>query len=232
VTWDPTGRQVAYTDLRSGNILVRPSDGSGEARPLTKGGAVDHLDSWSPDGRELLFHRHAGPPADQLVLSLSDGEPAERAVLAEPSAEEGGRLSPDGNWLAYYSDESGRPEIYITPYPGPGGKFPVSTDGANMPVWAGNGELFYRSRDLRRLMAVKISTKPTLEIGKPELLFEGPYNIGGAGGSHPNYDVTSEGQRFLMVRPDAQSESSGQPRSQINVVENWFDELRQRVPVR
>lgn len=107
----------------------------------------------------------------------------------------------------------------------------MSSGGGNMPVWARNGELFYRSRDLSRLFAVKVSTTPALAIGQPELLFEGPYQTGGAGGSHPNYDVSADGQRFLMVRSDAQPEASGPSRPQINVVANWFEELRQRVPV-
>jgi hypothetical protein len=128
------------------------------------------------------------------------------------------------SWLAYISDESDRFEIYVQPYPGPGGKWQISTEGGTEPVWNPNGrELFYRSGD--KMMAVDIATQPGFAAGKPRVLFEGQYVP--TPGSFPNYDVSSDGQRFLMLKPSEQEQAAP---TQINVVLNWFEELKQKVP--
>ena len=134
------------------------------------------------------------------------------------------RFSPDGRWLAYMSDESGRYEIYVQSYPGPGGKWQISTEGGTEPVWNPNGrELFYRSGD--KMMAVEIATRPGFAVGTPRMLFEGRYEAP----PFPivNYDVSLDGQRFLMLKP---SEEAASAPTQINVVLNWFEELKQKVP--
>jgi Tol biopolymer transport system component len=123
------------------------------------------------------------------------------------------------------SDESGRYEIYVQPYPGPGGKRQISTDGGAEPVWNPNGrELFYRSGD--KMMAVDITTQPNFTVGKPQMLFEGPYAPIAA--TTRNYDVSPDGQRFLMLKTSEQAQAAP---TQINVVLNWFEELKQKVPV-
>ena len=132
----------------------------------------------------------------------------------------GAVFSPDGQWLAYASNESGRFEVYLRPYPGPGGKTQISTEGGTQPVWARNGELFYRNGD--KMMAVGIETEPEFGIGKPQPIFEGQYAQGGW--ARPNYDVAPDGQRFLMIK---QEQTEG---AQINVVLNWFEELKRLVP--
>ena len=122
------------------------------------------------------------------------------------------------------SNESGRFEIYVQPYPGPGGKWQVSTEGGTEPVWNPNGrELFYRSGD--KMMAVDVTTQPSFSVGKPRMLFEGQFEPAPA--TFPNYDVSSDGQRFLMLKPSEQAASAP---TQINVVLNWFEELKQKVP--
>ena len=134
------------------------------------------------------------------------------------------RFSPDGRWLAYISDESGRVEIYVQPYPGPGSKWQISTEGGTEPVWNPNGrELFYRSGD--KMMAVEIATQPGFSAGKPKVLFEGQYVP--TPSTFPNYDVSPDGQRFLMFKPSEQEQAAP---TQINVVLNWFEELKQKVP--
>jgi serine/threonine-protein kinase len=134
------------------------------------------------------------------------------------------RFSPDGRWLAYVSNESGRYEIYVQPYPGPGGKWQISTEGGTEPAWNYNGrELFYRCGN--KMMAADIATQPSFAAGKPRMLFEGPYERSPA--TSPNYDVSPDGQRFLMLKSAETGESAP---TQINVVLNWFEELKRRVP--
>ena len=132
--------------------------------------------------------------------------------------------SPDGGWLAYQSDESGRGEIYVRPFPGPGGKWLISTEGGTQPVWARNGrELFYRNGD--KMMAAAVETEPVFAAVKPKLLFEGHYETG-IYPSLPNYDVSPDGRRFLMIKSSEQETAA----TQINVVLNWLEDLKRRVP--
>jgi hypothetical protein len=113
----------------------------------------------------------------------------------------------------------------VQPYPGPGGKWQISTEGGKEPLWNPNGrELFYRSGD--KMMAVDIATKPSFSAGKSRMLFEGQYQLNP--GAFPNYDVSPDGERFLMLKPSEQGQSA---LTQINVVLNWFEELKQKVPV-
>jgi Tol biopolymer transport system component len=135
-----------------------------------------------------------------------------------------GKFSPDGRWLACVSNESGRYEIYVQPYPGPGGKWQISTEGGTEPVWNPNGrELFYRSGN--KMIAVDIATQPSFAAGKPKVLFEGQYEP--TVFTNSNYDASPDGHRFLMLKPSEQEQSAP---TQINVVLNWFEELKRRVP--
>jgi hypothetical protein len=112
----------------------------------------------------------------------------------------------------------------VQPYPGPGGKWQISTEGGTEPAWNHNGrELFYRSGN--KMMAADIATQPSFAAGKPQTLFEGPYERSPA--TSPNYDVSPDGQRFFMLKP---SEQEAAAPTQINIVLNWFEELKRRVP--
>jgi dipeptidyl aminopeptidase/acylaminoacyl peptidase len=150
------------------------------------------------------------------------GEPA--PLLVTPRNESWPMFSPDGRWIAYVSDESGRPQVYVRPYPGPGGKVTVSTDGGGEPVWSRDGrELFYR-RGIT-MFSVPVETRPTFKAGTPRKLFEVRFNPAGQSG-HPHFDVSLDGQRFLMVRRDQDLVPH-----QLNVILNWSEELKVRVPV-
>ena len=133
-------------------------------------------------------------------------------------------ISPDGHWLAYTSDESGQPEVYVRSFPAGQGKWPISTEGGQEPLWARDGsELFYRNSG--KLMAVTIETESTFLAGRPKLLFEREYekremNPFGS----PNFDVSSDG-RFLIIEPDSMASST-----EINFALNWFEELERLVP--
>jgi serine/threonine-protein kinase len=160
---------------------------------------------------------------DIWVLNLK-GERKPRPFLQTPANESGALFSPDGSWVAYQSDESGRWEVYVRPYPGPGGKVQISTEGGVEPVWARNGrELFYRNGD--KMMAVAVETKPTFAAAKPKLLFERHYEASPQS-FLANYDVSPDGQRFLMIKASEQEQAA----TQINVVQNGFEELKRRVP--
>jgi Tol biopolymer transport system component len=223
--WTPDGKRIAFQSNKEGQIKVfwQLADGSGGLERLTTGEYIQAPHSWSPDGRLLAFIEvNPTTGIDIWVLRLSDRKA--QPFLQTRFNEGGPRFSPDGRWLAYVSDESGRNEIYVQPYPGPGGKWQISTDGGTEPVWNPNGrELFYRSGD--RMMALDIATQPGFTAGKPRMLFEGRYE------SVPipiaNYDVSPDGQRFLMLKPSAAAEAAP---TQINVVLNWFEELKQKVP--
>ncbi len=133
----------------------------------------------------------------------------------------GGMFSPDGHWIAYTSDESSRLEVYVQPFPGPGGKWQISTEGGIEPVWARNGrELFYRNGE--QMMAVDIATQPSFSAGTPYMLFEGESRSQAQG--PPSYDVSPDGQRFIMIKADEEEAN------QINIVFNWFEELKRLVP--
>jgi Tol biopolymer transport system component len=223
--WTPDGKRVAFQSNKEGtpNLFWQPADGSGALERLTTSEYTDAAMSWSPNGQLLAFIEITPSTGyDIWVLRISDRKP--QPFLRTPFNESVPQFSPDGRWLAYISDESGRFEVYVQPYPGPGGKWQISTGGGTEPVWNPNGrELFYRSG--AKMMAVDIATQPGFSAGKPRVLFEGQYQPTPA--TFPNYDVSPDGQRFLMLKA---SESAETAPTQINVVLNWFEELKRRVP--
>jgi Tol biopolymer transport system component len=158
---------------------------------------------------------------DIYTVSLA-GDRAARALVTGPSFEGGPQFSPDGRWLAYASNESGQFQVFLRRYPGPEGRWTVSTGGGTSPLWNHTGnELFYRNGN--RMMAVSVATtRDDATLGTPRVLFEGPY-LYGSTVALPNYDVSADGQRFLMVKSEAAV-------AHLNVVQNWFSELARRAP--
>jgi len=223
--WTPDGKRIAFQSNMEGpttNLYWQRADGSGGLERLTTSEYSQAPISFSPDGRLLAF-LEINPTTgwDIWVMQLADHKA--QAFLQTPFNESVPRFSPDGHWLAYISNESGRYEIYVQPYPGPGGKWQISTEGGTEPTWNSNGrELFYRRGD--KMMAVDITTQRGFTAGKPRVLFEGRYEP--SPGTAPNYDVSPDGQRFLMLKPSEPAQAA----TQINVVLNWFEELKRRVP--
>jgi serine/threonine protein kinase/Tol biopolymer transport system component len=223
--WTPDGKRIAFESNKEGppNLFWQLADGSGSQERLTTSEYVNAPMSWSPDGQLLAFIE-LNPTTGFDIWVLKMGDRKAQPFLRTRFNETAPRFSPDGRWLAYISDESSRFEIYVQPYPGPGGKWQISTEGGTEPVWNPNGrELFYRSGN--KMMAVDIATQPSFVAGKPRMLFEGPYVPPPVPIS--NYDVSPDGQRFLMLKSTVSTEAAA---TQINVVLNWFEELKRRVP--
>jgi len=225
--WTPDGKRIAFYSDKEGpwNIFWQLADGSGGLERLTVSENLTVPVSFSPDGQTLAFHDVNSTTGNDLwVLRMADrkAQPFLRTRFNEANP----RFSPDGHWLAYVSDESGRYEIYVQPYPGPGGKWQISTDGGTEPAWNPNGhELFYRNSS--KILAVDIATRPGFSANTPRVLFQGDYVLATALLPN-NYDVSPDGQRFLMLKSSEQSQAAP---TQINVVSNWFEELKQKVPV-
>jgi serine/threonine-protein kinase len=239
--WAPSGAQVAYSSAKAGNLeaWVTSSDGSSPPRQLTNLGGQVHVDSWSPDGRILTVHHHrpdAYSPATAresrsiLTLAMDRADAKPEVFLEAKVTAEGANLSRDGRYLSYLSQESGQREIYIRPYPGPGGQVTVSVGGGQEPVWARNGDLFYRSLNGQRMFAVPVTTAPALKVGTSVELFQGPYYVSPTGSPRPQYDVTTDGQRVLMLAPSPDTNTS-RPRHRIVVVQNWFENVKRLLPV-
>jgi Tol biopolymer transport system component len=196
--WTPDARRITFYSNKEGpsNLFWQNADGTGGLERLTTSPNAEAPMSWSPDGQLLAFTRF--DPAnerDMWVLRLADrkAEP----FLRTPFVEGGQQFSPDGRWAAYVSNESGRAEIYVQPYPGPGGKWQISTQGGTEPMWNHNGrELFYRSGN--KMMAVEVTMQQAFSAGKPAVLFDRQYVSTPLPQTAPFYDVSADGQRFLM----------------------------------
>ncbi len=221
--WMPDGRRIAFKSDRTGryHYYVANVDGSGEAEQVTDGMLRQGTGSWSPGGKVLVFDECCRAGWDIGLLTVQP-ERSVRPLIQTRFDETHPRLSPDGRWLAYVSNESGRPEVYVQPFPALGAKWQISNDGStpSMPAWQPNGrELFYINGN--KLMAVAIQTQPTFVAGAPRLLFEGSH----VADADYALDVAPDG-RFIMIKT-GQTEA---PAMQIAIIQNWFDELKRRVP--
>jgi len=230
--WTLDGQRIAFAS--KGVVYWKAANGTGEDEKL--GLAPDRRlspYSWSSDGKTLVvLQPSVGTSWDIGSLSM-EGDHKWRSLLHEKHTELQPKISPDGRWMAYMSDESGNSEIYVRPFPEVNkDKWQVSTSGGNIPLWSRDGrELFYRSGDA--VIAVAVQTEPTFKCGKPVPLFRGTYVGVSAEDAHP-WDISPDGNRFLMMKEvvsTANPAAAETPRK-INIVVNWFEELKQRVPVK
>jgi eukaryotic-like serine/threonine-protein kinase len=222
--WTPDGKRVAYRATRAGfrNLYWRLADGSGVEEPLTTGEGGQTPGSWSRDGT-LVFTDQSPTVPDVWVFRHSVRE--QKPFLQGPFNKRAPMFSPDGHWLVYESDKSGRDEIYVQPYPGPGGTEPVSTNGGTEPVWSRNGrEIFYRIGD--KMMSVNVTTQPRFSASKPTMLFVFDDRHTEPIAGTPNYDVSLDDQHFLMLKPSEEVQAA----TQIHVALNWVEELKEKVP--
>ena len=204
------------------------ADRSAAPELLTDIGSMQSPESWSPDGETLVFTQMDDPQRGSDIYALAlDGDRKPRALLRTKFSEGSPKVSPNGAWLAYSTNESGQPEVWAMAYPGSGERIPISTNGGTDPLWRRDGrQLFYRLGD--QMMVVDISYRPSLTAAKPRVLWRAHYlagagsSCGMAGPTSANYDVTPDGERFLMIE-DASSPAESE---RLRVVSNWSVELK------
>jgi len=222
--WSADGRRITYRATRSGSrdLFWRSVDGTSAEERLTTRDGDQTAWSWSHDGTTLFFDETSTKSRRDIWMLELGAERTVRPFLREPFDESQPRLSPAGHWLAYVSDRSGRAEVYVQSYPNPVMRWQISTDGGRDPAWARDGrELFYRNGD--KVMSVETAAGSVFKASPPRLLFAGNYVRG-----EPNIDidVAPDGQRFLMI----QSSNQEPPVTHVNLVLNWFEELKRRLP--
>lgn len=231
--WTPDGKKLVFISMRDGvgNVFVQPVDGSRKAVQLTENKAYTYLGRIQPDGKAIsIFTLSAETSSMDIFLLTLDGEnssgttPAEPALFLQTPFQEGfPAISPDGRWMAYYSNETGRWEIYVQPLEETEnqsagmGRVRISTDGGEEPIWSRDGrELFYRWGS--KIYVVNVTLGPEFRAGTPRVLFDGPFvNVPGW-----SYDVSPDGKRFLLV----ENEELEKANSELVVVTNFFDHVR------
>jgi eukaryotic-like serine/threonine-protein kinase len=215
--------QLAYAEDAQGasRLVTQSIDRSGPSRELVHWKLPMAPSQWLSKGEAVLVNAWGPDSGGDLLVVRSSGNSPPTPVVQEAGHQFGGTLSADERFMAYVSDETGRSEVFATPFPGAGNKRQLTSDGGTEPIWSPTGkEIFYRVGD--RMMALPVTTTPSLVVGPPRLLFEGRFVSGPAG--EPAYDVAPDG-RFLMLRTVGE-----EPKRELRVVLNWFSELQQRVP--
>jgi serine/threonine-protein kinase len=223
--WTPDNKRLlfAWQESLALNLFWQPYDGSSPMERLTTSEYAQLPGSWSSDGNTVaLVELLPDEGNDIAVLDTRSGRVT--TFLNSQFNEIYPEFSPDGRWIAYTSDESKRNEVYVRPFPGPGMKYQVSSGGGIQPLWARNGkELYYRWQE--QVWVVDVQTGVGFATSKPRLLFEQPgYSLGSP---IRGYDLSSDGQRFLMVKLEQRKPA---PVTEMTLVQNWFEELKRLVP--
>ncbi len=217
--WNPDGRQLAFSSNRSGgmNMYLGVFDGTGETRLLLERPGAQYASSWSPDGHVLTFDEQTRTTGVDVWALSQNGEPFPFVVTQ--ADEQRAKFSPDGNWLAYQSTETGVSEVYVRSFPEAEVRRRISLDGGTAPVWSRAGTELFFSND-GQLLAVPIETEPIFEAGTPRVLFPWPHGI------DQNFDVFPDGQSFVMIKTDPESTPT-----RLNVILNWLEEVKRLAPV-
>ena len=236
--WTPDGKNIVFQSFNpsaSGLYWIR-SDGSGEAQRLTEGKNLEVPYSFSPDGKRLAFQQIGNGNRLEILTASVEPDPARGALgvrlgkaelfLGTPFSEGYPAFSPDGRWLAYESNESGTNEIYVRPFPGPGGRWQISTGGGRYPRWSRDGrELLFETPD-QRVMVVGCDAKgDSFSAGKPRVWSETRFREIGA---FPDFDLAPDGKRLAAMLSDDASGETGP--THLTFLLNFFDELRRRAP--
>ncbi len=215
--WTPDSRRVVY-DRRgreSADLAWIPADGSAPAESLVVAPQDQMAESFTPDGRQLVMAEALLGGRRSIATVSIDSSRVPRTVLSATFQNFSPSLSPDGRWMAYVSDETGRLEVYVRPFPGPGGRWQISKEGGNEPRWSPTGrEIFFRSGP--RMMAATVQAGTHFASGEVRDLFRTTANTSTF---HANYDVSRDGQTFYMVQPKVSNDQM------VIVLLNWFDNL-------
>jgi len=233
--WTADGRRIAFAvgrDTSTSNLYWRRADGAGEAQRLTTSAKAQRPFSWHPSGKFLAFDEETTPAnVDVMILPMEGDEasgwrPGTPTVLLNgPARETDPMFSPDGKWLAYTSNESGTFEVYVRPFPGPGGKTLISSGGGSSPMWSRAKREIVYGADGRLMVAAFTIDGDTFRARKPSLWSEGRYLYRGA--SRP-FDLHPDGERVALL-PAAQT-SNGLKPDKVSFFFNFFDELRRIAP--
>ncbi len=218
--WSPDGRDLIFISTRDGKtgIWRQPADGSGPPSLLYQPEVEPFEAMLSPDTKWLLIRTSPGStyPRDILAVPLT-GERTVVPIVTSPYSETKPRFSPDGKWLAYQSDETGRFEIYVRPFPGSGARVQVSDNGGSEPIWGRSGRSLYFRGQVGEVIQVGVTTGSAFSIGERAVVLAGDYL---ADASHANYDIAPDGSFLMLRRAGAES--------QTIVVHNWGRELREK----
>jgi Tol biopolymer transport system component len=235
--WTPDGKRIVYSSKEKGgmyNLWWIRADGGGNSQRLTESKSPQAAGSWRPDGKVLAFSQsNSGTNLDIMTLPIEGDEesgwkPGEpKPFLNSPSAEAEPAFSLDGRWLAYESSESGSYEVYVRPFPGPGGKWQISTGGGVLPKWSRNGrELFYRALDGKIMVVTYTASGDSFHADKPQLWSPGQFTELGL--FTYNFDLHPDGKRFAVLKAPGTGQTAAV--NKVSFIFNFFDELRSKFP--
>jgi len=234
--WTPDGQRIAYSSQEKGgtiNLWWIRADGAGDAQRLTESKSLHYAGSWRPDGKVLAFSQQSpGATAFDILTLPIEGDEKSGWKPGDPKpfvnsafSEREPAFSPDGRWLAYESNESGSYEVYVRPFPGPGGKWQISTGGGVFPEWFRNGkELFYRTPDSKIIVVTYTGSGDSFHADKPQLWSPGQFTDRGLG--NLNFDLHPDGKRFAVLKAPGTGQTAAV--NKLNFIFNFFEELRRR----
>jgi len=236
--WTPDGRRIAFASARgdkaTANLYWQRADGTGDAERLTESQDPQFPRSWHPTGRFLAYDELNAQTSWDIMMLPIEGDEASgwrpgkpTAFLNSPFSEAQAAFSPDGRWLAYHANESGQWEVYVRPFPGPGGKWQVSAGGGTHPTWSrSRKELFYKAADGTLMVSAYAAEGDSFRAENPRQWSSG--RVQRRGQISRTFDVHPDGQRFAVLK--AADEQAEDKRDHVVLVLNFFDELRRLVP--
>ena len=235
--WTPDGRHIIFGSPRDNapsisNLYRLAVDGTGTDERLTTSAHQQRTNTISPDGTRLVLEEQTPAAGYDFMLLSLDRTPRVEPLLQTAFDERNAAILADGRWMAYESNESGQSEIYVRPFPNVADARYQISNGGRTPAWAPNGHhLFFVNRT--SIMAVTVQLTPTFSAGAPMKLFDAPsILLDGrliATGTNRTYDISPDGQRFLMIKENAGSNEGDAPPASMVVVQNWFEELKAKV---